>query len=249
MNKYKNVSNKFEIINIKHKNIDIDANVVYRKRKSITIQIKPKYEVTIISPYGVPKKILKDLLIQKGDWILKKFEEYKSVEYLFKEKEFIDGEQFMYLGHEYKLKIINDIDEEVFIDNNCLVVKVKNTDKEYIKKILKKWYKEESERLVLERLIYCKEKSKQMKQLTPSKLKVKEQKKRWGTCTSKRAIYINSKISMAKIEAIDYILVHEFSHLVHMNHSKDFYKLVKEIMPNYKEEEKWLKDNSYKLKL
>ena len=54
---------------------------------------------------------------------------------------------------------------------------------------------------------------------------------------------------MAKIEAIDYILVHEFSHLVHMNHSKDFYKLVKEIMPNYKEEEKWLKDNSYKLKL
>ena len=66
MNKYKNVSNKFEIINIKHKNIDIDANVVYRKRKSITIQIKPKYEVTIISPYGVTKKVLKDLLIQKG---------------------------------------------------------------------------------------------------------------------------------------------------------------------------------------
>ena len=249
MNKYKNVSNKFEIINIKHKNIDIDANVVYRKRKSITIQIKPKYEVTIISPYGVPKKILKDLLIQKGDWILKKFEEYKSVEYLFKEKEFIDGEKFMYLGSEYKLKIINEINEEVLIDEGYLIVKVKSADKEYIRKMLKKWYKSESERLVSERLVYCKEKFKYMKQLTPSKLKVKEQKKRWGTCTSKRAIYINSKISMAKIEAIDYILVHEFSHLVHMNHSKDFYKLVKEIMPNYKEEEKWLKDNSYKLKL
>ncbi len=54
---------------------------------------------------------------------------------------------------------------------------------------------------------------------------------------------------MAKIDAIDYILVHEFSHLVHMNHSNDFYEFVKEIMPNYKEQEKWLKDNSYKLKL
>ena len=88
-----------------------------------------------------------------------------------------------------------------------------------------------------------------MMKLIPSKLRVKEQKKRWGTCTSKRAIYINSKISMVRKEAIDYILIHEFSHLVHMNHSKDFYSLVKQMMPNYKEQEKWLKENSYKLKL
>ena len=54
---------------------------------------------------------------------------------------------------------------------------------------------------------------------------------------------------MAKKEAIDYILVHEFSHLVHMNHSKDFYNLVQKIMPNYKKEEKWLRENSYKLTL
>jgi predicted metal-dependent hydrolase len=54
---------------------------------------------------------------------------------------------------------------------------------------------------------------------------------------------------MARISSIDYILVHEFSHLVHMNHSKDFYSLVKKIMPSYIEEEDWLKENSYNVKL
>lgn len=52
---------------------------------------------------------------------------------------------------------------------------------------------------------------------------------------------------MANLEAIDYIIVHEFCHLIHMNHSKDFYNLVKEIIPNYKDSEKWLKENGYKL--
>lgn len=237
------------IISIKYKGIDINTNLIYRKRKNITIQINPNYEVNIISPLGVSKKILKDILLEKSDWILKKFDEYKEVEHIYKEKEFVDNEKYMYLGKEYNLKIILDENEEVFIENDLLIVKVKNIDKEYIKNKLKLWYKKESERIVIERLVYCRENSDMMMKLIPSKLRVKEQKKRWGTCTSKRAIYINSKISMVRKEAIDYILIHEFSHLVHMNHSKDFYSLVKQMMPNYKEQEKWLKENSYKLKL
>ena len=82
-----------------------------------------------------------------------------------------------------------------------------------------------------------------MRNLNPEIVKVKEQKKRWGSCTSAKNIYINSRIAMANLEAIDYIIVHEFCHLVHMNHSKDFYNLVKEIIPNYKDSEKWLKEN------
>ena len=86
-----------------------------------------------------------------------------------------------------------------------------------------------------------------MRNLNPEIVKVKEQKKRWGSCTSAKKIYINSRIAMANLESIDYIIVHEFCHLIHMNHSKDFYNLVKEIIPNYKDSEKWLKENGYKL--
>lgn len=238
-----------EKITIKHKDAKINIKLIYRKRKNITIQINPNCQVSIISPFNVSKKVLIDFIMENVEWIIEKLEEYKKFEHVYKDKEYINGEKFMYLGTEYSLKIIKDTDEDIYIERNDLIIKTKNLEKEYIKDKLKIWYKKESEKLVLQRLVYCRENFKHMKALIPNKLKVKEQKKRWGTCTSKKAIYINSKISMAKLEAIDYILVHEFSHLVYMNHSKDFYNLVEEIMPNYKDAEIWLKENSYKLKL
>lgn len=241
--------NKKEIINLTYKNIDLSINLIYRKRKNITIQIKPSCEISLISPHNISKDILTNLVVEKGDWIIKKIDEYKLNEDIYKEKEFVDNEKFMYLGEEYFLKLIKDDNEKIYIEKQNLIVITKQLEKGYIKDKLKIWYKIQSEKLVLESLINCRDKSEIMMQLIPSKLKVKEQKRRWGTCTSKRAIYINSKISMVKRECIEYILVHEFSHLVHMNHSKDFYDLVKVIMPNYKEYEKWLRENSNKLSL
>ena len=59
----------------------------------------------------------------------------------------------------------------------------------------------------------------------------------------------SSKISMLPLDAIDYIIAHEFCHIIYMNHSKDFYKLVQNIIPNYKEIVLWLKENNYKFVL
>lgn len=241
---------------IEYNGKEIKANLIYRARKSISIQIKPVDNITVISPKKVPKKFLKNMLIEKGDWILKKIEEYKGLEEFYKEKEYVSGEKFYYLGKEHTLEIIKDtslsskkIITNIVVKDNKIYIRSSNIEKEYLKEYLKKWYRKESEKLVQDRIIHCREKSQIMMKLTPSSVKVKEQKKRWGSCTSNKDIYINSKISMVKPEVLDYILIHEFSHLVHMNHSKDFYNLVESIMPNYKIYEKWLKENSYKLSL
>lgn len=251
----KNLKKYDETLSFKYKNTQINANVIYRSRKNITIQIKPVDEVVIISPKKVPKEVLKDILIEKSEWIAKKLEEYKELGDYHKEKEYISGEKFFYLGKEYTLDILEEpIDNKntkinIEIKDDKLVISSNSTDKDEIKNSIKMWYRKESEKIVLERIIHCREKYPTMMKLIPNSVKVKEQKKRWGSCTSKRDIYINSKISMAKPEVIDYIIVHEFCHLIHMNHSKDFYELVESIMPNYKIHEKWLKDSGYKLTL
>ena len=237
---------------VKYKNTYIKSLVIYRKRKSITIIIKPKDNITIISPPKVDEKILKDILIEKADWILKKLDEFKDMKDFNEVNELKSGSILFYLGEEHILQIIR-IDKlknpNVLKQENKIIVETSKEDNEYIKKTLKDWYKKESEKVILKSLEKCKENSKIMEKLTPNVLKVKEQKKRWGSCTSKGVIYINSKIVMARPKTIQYILVHEFSHLVHMNHSKDFYKLVESIMPEYKKEEKWLKQYSYILTL
>lgn len=246
MNKEKSI--KLELY---YKETIINAILIYRKRKNITIEIKPKDKIKIISPLNIPRKNIEQLVIDKGDWILKKLEEYKNMEDINVEKEYKNGEKFYYLGKEYTLVInrlnSNRLNTQIYIENNNIIIKTYNINEDDIKKNLKKWYKKESERVILECLEKFREYYPIMMHLNPRSIKVKEQKKRWGSCTSKRDIYINSKIVMARPSAIDYILVHEFSHLVHMNHSKDFYKLVESIMPDYKKEEEWLKMNSYKL--
>lgn len=247
------VNDKNKIL-IEHKNNNIEVLIVYRKRKNITIQVKPKDKVSIISPPNISKKILNETISNNIEWIVNKIEKYKDVEEFSDIKELKTGSILYYLGQEYKLEIIKSLmntsyNQEVVLKENTLTIYTKSQDEEFIRQKLKSWYKNQSEKIVKQRLSKLKQNSIVMFELAPNKLKIKEQKKRWGSCTSEKSIYINSKISMLRPSSIDYILVHEFCHLVHMNHSKDFYNLVKEIMPTYKSEVDWLKNNNYKFML
>ena len=247
------LDNEGKTLSISYKERFIKVNIIYRKRKSISIKITPKDKIDIISPKSVSIFYIKDLLINKIDWIYKTLDKFETLDESFDNRDYTDGEEFYYLGEIYKLKIIIDKNSNNkkycfinIIDSN-LVITTNYYDKEYIKNQLKAWYKLQSETIVLNEIEKLKKNNIIMRNLNPEIVKVKEQKKRWGSCTSAKNIYINSRIAMANLEAIDYIIVHEFCHLVHMNHSKDFYNLVKEIIPNYKDSEKWLKENGYKL--
>lgn len=259
------MSKKYEVlldkknndINFLYNDKCIDVKVVYRKRKNISIRIIPKNTIEIISPRAVSISFLKKVLEEKSSWIMKTLDKFENIDEHFMCRNYVDGEIFYYLGEEYELRIVEDKNIQnnkknychINIKSNNLIITTNSNEKEYIKNELKKWYKVESEKIVINRLEVLKKEKPIMNKLNPNIIKIKEQKKRWGSCTSNKTIYINSRISMAKIDVIDYILVHEFSHLIHMNHSKDFYNLVEEILPNFKESEKWLKENSYKLTL
>ncbi len=67
----------------------------------------------------------------------------------------------------------------------------------------------------------------------------------WGSCSSKSNINLSTRLLLAPLETIDYVIIHELCHLVHMNHSSEFWALVYQIMPTYKIHETWLKNNSH----
>lgn len=76
-----------------------------------------------------------------------------------------------------------------------------------------------------------------------NKVFIKVMKTRWGSCSSARNLNFNCLLMMMPWEVIDSVIVHELCHLKYMNHSRDFYKEVYKICPEYNRWDRWIKDN------
>ena len=76
---------------------------------------------------------------------------------------------------------------------------------------------------------------------------IRNQKTRWGSCSSEKNLNFNWKLILAPPEVLDYVVVHELCHLKEMNHSKAFWDEVGKVMPEYETYKLWLKENGWKL--
>ena len=75
------------------------------------------------------------------------------------------------------------------------------------------------------------------------RITIRNQKTRWGSCSSKGNLNFNCLLMLAPDEVVDYVVIHELCHLIDMNHSKAFWKQVEQMMPDYQKHRKWLKDH------
>lgn len=85
--------------------------------------------------------------------------------------------------------------------------------------------------------------------VTYEKITIRDQKTRWGSCSSKGTLSFNWRLMLAPPAVLDYVVIHELCHLKEMNHSPRFWRLVEQMMPDYKTKRQWLKENGNKLTL
>lgn len=229
-----------------HKNREIKFNIIYRKRKTMSLEIKRDGIINVIAPNGLDKTFIVDKVKNKSDWIIKKLDEIEVLNNNRYIRSYESGDIFLYLGNEYILEILVDkitIGTSVSLENNKLIVRSNSNNKDVIQRALKNWYTDETLGIVKERINYYK----LFFEDTVTSIKIKDQKSRWASCTYKNEILFNLRCSMMPIQIIDYIVVHEMCHMEHRNHSKDFYLAVERILPDYKERVKWLKNNGVRM--
>lgn len=229
-----------------HKNREIKFNIIYRKRKTMSLEIKRDGIINVIAPNGLDKTFIVDKVKNKSDWIIKKLDEIEVLNNNRYIRSYESGDIFLYLGKEYMLEVLVDkitIGTSVSLENNKLIVRSNSNNKDVIQRALKNWYTDETLGIVKEKINYYK----LFFEDTVTSIKIKDQKSRWASCTYKNEILFNLRCSMMPIQIIDYIVVHEMCHMEHRNHSKDFYLAVERILPDYKERVKWLKNNGVRM--
>ena len=220
----------------------IDFELILSKRKTMSIEISAEGEVKVRAPMGISEEVIISQVMEKGKWILEKREEAYKRNSKKVEKNYKDGDLFMYLGNKYSLKIkfspfLKRI--SVRIIGKELVVCMTEYNKERLRKAIELWYREEGVRIIKDRVNHYLK----FYPVKPRSIKVKEQKRRWGSCTYYNDLLFNWRCIMAPLKVVDYIVVHEMTHIVHKDHSKNYWNFVSKIIPNYKEQKMWLKEN------
>jgi hypothetical protein len=224
----------------------VHFQVIFRKRKSMTIVVEAPDKVTAIVPIRTSQAVILEKVQAKAPWIIKKLEYFKNVQPTYTAREFVDGELFLYMGEHYQLQVEQDISlgrPEVKLTKERLCVCAPTADKNTIETALEAWYRERAKEIILERVNYYQDKIPKV----PNRIVIKGQKKRWGSCSSKGNLNFNWRVVMAPLAVMDYIVVHEMCHLVHLNHSKEFWNLVAQMLPDYKNRQKWFKINGVSL--
>lgn len=217
------------------------------RKKTVAITISPASQVIVLSPSYLNKYEIRDIVKKKAQWIIEKQEYFKNLLQLFPDKEFVSGEQILLLGKKYRLKIIkknvNTIAKPQIQGRKISleVDKILNQEnrKQVIKDIFINWYQNQAEIIVKKRI----SKFSKLLGIKPDKIIIRNQQKRWGSCSSKGILRFNWKIAMMPISIIDYIVVHELCHISVKNHSTEFWKKVSLVISDYKKRRDWLKDN------
>ncbi len=231
---------------IQMKELNIEFKLIRRKRKTMEIRIQPPGLVEVIAPDRLSKNQVLDFVASKGQWIQKKLAQMALAQDQIIERKYETGEYLLLQGKE--VPFILQVDPErktikVSHSQDGITVTSPVHDKEAIGSVLEKWYITAGQQIVEERIAHYQ----RFFPMAPSKVQVKNQKRRWGTCTSGRALYFNWRIVMAPVEIIDYLVVHEMCHMLEMNHSPRYWSLVEQVLPDYKKRRKWLKENGMRL--
>ena len=234
---------------IKFKNQEIEFEIIRSSRKTIGIIVNADQELIVRSPQRTSIKNIKNLLKEKENWILEKLAKMSEIKAPPKDKEFVRGETLYFLGKEYKLipiaeANIKSLKIELVEENLIIIFPAELEDnkekrKTEIREKLISWYRSQA-KIKINELINI---HKKYLDVEPNKIVIKKQKKRWGSCSGKKNLNFNWKIIMAPLKVIEYLVVHELVHLIHPNHSKDFWQTVAEIIPDYEEKKEWLRIN------
>lgn len=198
--------------------------ITYKDNKNMYLRLKDDLNIYITAPRRISIKEIEKFINDNIDNITKMILEKEKVYNSNKDK-------FLYLGNKYDICYIND--KDVFFGSNKIFIG-KDID-------IDKYLKKKCNEVFNDTFIKCINNFKEINYIP--KLKIRKMTSRWGVCnTTNKIITLNSELIKIDIKYLNYVIYHELSHLIHPNHSKDFWLLVEKYVPNYKDYKKEMKN-------
>lgn len=207
------------------------------RAKKLRLKISSKGEIIVSYPSFTPKILITKFVNQHLDWIVTEKAKIDSA----RTNLTVNQQTIYYLGKPMMLKIqVSSLKKnKVELTENEIILTVKSEDHEEVRNEIEKFLRQKAKLYFTDRIVLlCDVINRDV-----SKIRITDTKTRWGSCSSNNTISLNWRLIMTPKQVSDYVIYHELAHLTHLNHSKDFYTLLKSYFPEYRKAEIWLKQN------
>ena len=213
--------------------------IIRSRRKTIALIVKTDGRLIVRAPITATRRQIMNFVNEKSDWIRSSQEKVKK-QPLTPKKQFVDGENFWYLGKTYPVKLVPQKRPALTLKTSFLLSRsaVPNAEDTF-----KKWYQNQARDVITRRV----EAIAKQHGFSYKKIRITSARTRWGSCSTRGSINFSWRLVMAPAEVIDYVIVHELVHTKTHNHSREFWNQVALIMPDYALKKKWLKINGHLL--
>ena len=212
---------------------EIGYEVKFSKRKSLGIKVYPTGDVEVLAPIDTSSEAIEQRVLRRAQWIVRQQNYFKELGERSPEKRFISGESHYYLGRQFLLRVEEGKPNSVRYKGRYFEIICTPACK--AKELMKEWYKSHAKikfAEFAEPIIARFEKY----GVAPSSLYIQEMDNRWGSCTPKGKIILNTQLIRAPRPCIEYVITHELCHLLHPDHTKAFWELLQKEMPDW---ERW----------
>ncbi|TMO95276.1 M48 family peptidase [Pseudoalteromonas sp. S3260] len=223
------------------------SNTAKKVARKVIIKVHPDQRVVATVPHDASEDAIVDAMHKRARWIWQSINDFAKQKDTVLHKRYVSGETQFYLGKRYVLKVIVDAEQvpNVKLSRGKLNVTIKHeVNKDIapdsqesrlvkIKPLIDKWYQHKAKAIFHERLAELLPKATWVTGI-PS-FRVMAMKKQWGSCSTKGNLMLNPHLVKAPKECIDYVILHELCHIAEHNHSERFWRLLTQVMPNWKE--------------
>lgn len=197
----------------------VEYSIVLEQRKSIVMRFRDG-ALRVKAPLNIPLKTLDDWIKSKEDWILR----HSRIQ----SKIMTDENSMWLMNRKIKLEyqIFNRLAYEISDDSITILCPANMKHETALNRVRKQ--------LAISIILPIMDNMIEITQLNPNKIELKSLKRSWGRCDSKRNIRLSDKLIECDLKFIEYVCVHELMHLIHMNHSNQFYASIEQVFPDYK---------------
>ena len=218
----------------------IEYELKQTSRKNLLLRVDVACRVVCLAPRGVRLRDADAFVLSKRDWIAENLQKMRSVRESAAARNALAPDSILFRGKPVRIECKIGSPQSCTLSGDVLHLCVSDASPEHIREVLRGFLIDEANRVIEERFqFYIPFIGRQ-----PTRVTVREQKTRWGSCSNHNTISINWKLIMAPSECLDYVVIHELCHLYEFDHSPAFWKRVEQYQKDYKVWKKWLKDNN-----